>query len=838
MRCLLALVVVACMAATPSASKIEASREQEAARRAWTEAVTVGQFLNVSKTGKLHVPVQINVVLVGFQGDGFQQLDIPQDQLAHFFEHIAHRLDHVVVPLGEEQTTLKQIRTRDTRVEYDVTLRFIMADPLVTVALENVLLQNARNDDEANTMYVDVFRVTALFHHLLDHLHLANSSYTVLLLNPKPPVAGKRYGYRAGLAAWELEELRKDSGWLEKLEVLVRARDPHRETQATLAPKQPQLAHDGIGRSWAEWYLRHASAGATDCRSLADDESLSSPGCLADWRVADLSLHSLTRHMARGGARYHLRYIQAVLRGEVPSDCLVDAWISHERFAFLDVSAGPFEWSPLGSAAVGVRNLLTVPRHRFGGGSHGLAPSPKDSAFEKLKIAYQVVCLSDDEPDAKECASLLEKLHKFDHESAKSESLHDATASEEWLADLSALSSRAVQHLFMPGVPLFATPFAKRVRVSVFLMATHTDYNPRSDEYFNFGEFKKELMRLAVPGQEMDVSVRELSPAAQRAISLAFHESLHNTVIPSVNVETGAFAPQRNVYVDSKLLRSKMRDLPAPAPDHTVLLNERHISVFLFSTSYPYPVLVDKYFQAKALSDVVIAVQSNFPSHPSRVQCNGRAVMADLRDPSRETLAAVALQLGGLVPHHLSYSHATHCVTQEWLWSVGDSPLSHTSHGLHFGSLQQDLIARNYIVSALEHSLNTSDSVIEMLHAARTLRENFAVARNVTLAASSLEQVWNVWELILARVGRLQWKEALALLPDLAGNTSHLRDVMHAAIVEMDSHKCVAAAARAESLRSGSSWTSVLIGAAVLDALAVAAYVVYARRKKQKVKIN
>ncbi len=32
----------------------------------------------------------------------------------------------------------------------------------------------------------------------------------------------------------------------------------------------------------------------------------------------------------------------------VPFDCLVDSWISHERFAFLDLSAGPFEWSPIG----------------------------------------------------------------------------------------------------------------------------------------------------------------------------------------------------------------------------------------------------------------------------------------------------------------------------------------------------------------------------------------------------------------------------------------------------------------------------------------------------------
>ncbi len=833
---LVLLAVTACAAAGTAEPAL--SKAQEEALAAWINAHTLSQFFNLSKTGKLHVPIQINVMLVGFQGDGHQQLDVPQEHLAHFFEHITHRLEHVVVPLGEEQTTLKQVRTRETHLEYDVTLRFIMADPLVTVALENLLLQNARDDDDANTMYVDVFRVTSLFHHLLDHLHLANSSYTLLLLNPKPPVAGKRYGYRAGLAGWELAELRKDRGWHEKLEVFLRARQVHKEPLATLALQQGHLPHDGVGRAWAEWYLRHAAQGTEDCKSLASDESVAAPSCLAQWRVAGLSLHGLTRHMARQGARYHVRYLQAVLRGEVPQDCLVDAWISHERFAFLDVSAGPFEWSPLGSAAVGVRNLMTVPRHGFGGGKGHPPPSAEESAFETLKLTYQVLCLSDDAPNATECHGLLDRLHKFDHDAHKAQLPADAVAADAWLADLSALSARAVQHLFVPGVPLFASPFARRVHVSVFILATHADYDPRAPEYFNFDEFKNELLRLAAPGQELDISIRELSPAAKRSIALAFHESLHNAVIPSVDAESGAYKPLRHVYVDSKLLRSKLQDLPAAAPAGAILLNERHISVFLFSTSFPYPVMVDRYFQAKALGDVVVVTQSNFPAHPSKVQCNGRAVMVDLRDPAREALAATALHMGGLLPHHLSYSRATHCVTQEWLWSVGDSPLSHTSHGLHFGALHIDLVARNYLLSALEQSLNVSDGVIAALQSARTMRENFPVVLNVSAAVQSLGQVWELWEAMLARMARLQWKEALQLLPHLEGNTTHLQAAVRGALTQMEAFKCAAAASRAQAMQSGTSWHSVLIGAAVLDGLAVAAYAVYMKRKKQKVKIN
>jgi hypothetical protein len=122
----------------------------------WVEAGSVGQFLNLTtRSEKLHIPLQINVLMVGFQGDGFRQLDIPQERLAHFFEHIAHRLDHVVVPIGEEQTTLKQIVTRETFLEHDVNVRFIMADPLVTVALENLLLQNARRGERQYHFFVD-----------------------------------------------------------------------------------------------------------------------------------------------------------------------------------------------------------------------------------------------------------------------------------------------------------------------------------------------------------------------------------------------------------------------------------------------------------------------------------------------------------------------------------------------------------------------------------------------------------------------------------------------------------------------------------------------------------
>jgi hypothetical protein len=75
-------------------------------------------------------------------------------------------------------------------------------------------------------------------------------------------------------------------------------------------------------------------------------------------------------------------------------------------------------------------------------------------------------------------------------------------------------------------------------------------------------------------------------------------------------------------------------------------------------------------------------------------------------------LAATALHYGGLVPMHITYDEPNQCaaqvircavcnaheivltspshpLTQDWLWSVGDSPLAHTSQHHRFSLLQR-----------------------------------------------------------------------------------------------------------------------------------------------------
>jgi hypothetical protein len=88
------------------------------------------------------------------------------------------------------------------------------------------------------------------------------------------------------------------------------------------------------------------------------------------------------------------------------------------------------------------------------------------------------------------------------------------------------------------------------------------------------------------------------------------------------------------------------------------------IPIFIFSYSTASPILLDKYYQSKALVDMVFATQCRSTQYRSRVMCNGEYVMWNLRDPTRSLIASTALLLGGVIPKHISYSHERRAAVQ------------------------------------------------------------------------------------------------------------------------------------------------------------------------------
>lgn len=52
---------------------------------------------------------------------------------------------------------------------------------------------------------------------------------------------------------------------------------------------------------------------------------------------------------------------------------------------------------------------------------------------------------------------------------------------------------------------------------------------------------------------------------------------------------------------------------------------------------------------------------------------------------------------------------------QDWIWSAGCNPLSITSQGWKLSKFQTDTIARSYILTTLEESIQTVNSAIHLL---------------------------------------------------------------------------------------------------------------------------
>lgn len=57
---------------------------------------------------------------------------------------------------------------------------------------------------------------------------------------------------------------------------------------------------------------------------------------------------------------------------------------------------------------------------------------------------------------------------------------------------------------------------------------------------------------------------------------------------------------------------------------------------------------------------------------------------------------------------------------QDWIWSVGCNPFSATSRGWHISQFQSDTIARSYILTTLEESIQVVNSAIHLLVMERT----------------------------------------------------------------------------------------------------------------------
>lgn len=90
---------------------------------------------------------------------------------------------------------------------------------------------------------------------------------------------------------------------------------------------------------------------------------------------------------------------------------------------------------------------------------------------------------------------------------------------------------------------------------------------------------------------------------------------------------------------------------------------------------------------------------------------------------------------------HHQFCSKSWLVLQDWIWSVGCNPFSVTSRGWHISQFQSDTIARSYILTTLEESIQVVNSAINRLVMERTCILSMCVM--VTVISEFINQTSN-----------------------------------------------------------------------------------------------
>jgi len=408
---------------------------------------------------------------------------------------------------------------------------------------------------------------------------------------------------------------------------------------------------------------------------------------------------------------------------------------------------------------------------------------------------------------------------------------------DNFLSQLGGIISLSIRHLVIPPTPLFEIRFTERVIFHLFIIQNHQKY--KATKYFNYALFKQEIAKLKLPSQEFSFSLKTINMNEDPLLMTAFSSSLHSSVIPKLNA-VGEFSTQTLLYLNSKEIRHHLKilhpDDDATEEDYENKFLSKHIPIFFFSVDSDVPVFIDKYYQAKALSDMVIVVQSNFTSWESRLSCNKDSINWDLRNPIKSALSATSVVVGGLVPYHVGYSEASSRAYQNWLWSVGDNPLSYTSQHFFFSEIHRDIAFRNYIVTALNDSVEIINEGVNLLLSQKTNMENAAAIDLLYLTniSSTYLRTKELWIDIARSSQKLDYTHVASKLKEIYWISRKFRDYALESAQTLDLYKCINGE-KAEMKNTRLEW--LLSIAIAMDLIVLLLFILF-KKKKSKVKIN
>lgn len=828
----------------------------------FTNAGNVANYLKLLPVDSIYLPVPVNFIFIGFDGKGNQEFKLHPEEIERWFTKIDHVFEHTRVPkIGETLTPFYKISVDKeqshhlplvSHINYNFSVHAIQMGEKVTSIFEKAISVLARKDDvfdgDVALWQVDVDMMDVLFSSLVGYLEI-ESAYNVFILNPKHDLKRPKYGYRRGLSESEMRFLKANASTMQT-KILESAKSIPDTVVAfdkiKSKGKRPLYEKHPMAKfAWSvteetdtvEWYNACEQA-------LNYVEKL-----FQEKETADIIQNKVLQLLNGKQEDMKLLYNKGLKSGDfsdLHAECLTDTWIGKERWAFIDLSAGPFSWGPA-VGGEGVRTELSFPNVQKTIGA--VSEISEDEAEDRLQDAIQEkfavfgdkdhqaidILLAEidiyelfafkhckgrkvklalceeldermrdlknelqsfegeeyDDTHKKKAVEALKRMENWNLFSDTREEFQNYTvARDTFLSHLGSTLWGSMRHIISPSIADGAFHHYDTISFQLFFI---TQEKVRNIKHLpvDLKALQHGLSSLLLPSQTPAFSPHMLTLSEDPALAMAFSVARRAAAVPLLLVN-GTYRKTVCTYLDSSIVQYQLQRLNDNGSLKGKLAHSRStLEVPIFWFIHGEPLLVDKHYQAKALSDMVIVVQSDTSSWESHLQCNGQPLFWDLRRPIKAALSAASEHLAGLIPLHLAYSHAHETAIEDWMWSVGCNPHSITSQGWTLSQFQSDTIGRSYIITTLEESIQIVNSAIHLLVMERTTEKTFQhVLSEERELLNKYNYVVSLWRRISTTAGELRYADAMRLLHTLEDASKQFVDQVNATIAILHPIHC------------------------------------------------
>ncbi|RLN09843.1 uncharacterized protein C2845_PM11G04070 [Panicum miliaceum] len=641
-------------------------------------------------------------------------------KIDHIFEHTRiPPVGEVLTPFYK--TTVKKLRQYElplvSHVNHNFSVHAIHMGEDVLSVFEHAIKVLSRREDladsgenEEGTLQVDSAQMEHIFSTLVDDLQI-QEAYNIFILNPKSISKSINYGYRKGFSEAEITLLRENRTLQARILQSKSDNKLSLDIEKGVNRKPLYESHPLSSFSWATTENMDMGDWSKKCKEALSKFELLKEGKSKDDIVYDKAVQILhgTKDEMHDILENALK--SSGLKG-LHAECLTDTWIGRGRFAFVDLRAGPFTWGP-SVGGDGVRTELSLPNVAKTVGA--AAEVTEEEAEEKLQDTirerfssfgedfhavdillaeidvYELFAFKhcvgrrvqlalckeldermgdlknelegyntgdSDEINKKKALDALKRIEGWNLFRDTKEEHHSYTvARDSFLAHLGSMLWGSMRHVIAPSVSHRAHHYYEKLSFQMYFV---TQEKVRSIKQLpvNVKSITESLNSVLLRHQKSMFSQHLLSLSDEPALMMAFSMARRAAAVPLLLVN-GTYKSTVSTYLDSAVLQHQLQRLS----EHNSLKgghsNRRStLEVPIFWFIHTEPLLLDKHYQAKALSNMVVVVQSDEDSWESHLQCNGRPILLDLRKPVKAAIAATAEYISGLLPSHLVYSHA------------------------------------------------------------------------------------------------------------------------------------------------------------------------------------